>query len=95
MKKDISNVIGELCEFLGYNLSPEMIQALAKHVSIDSMRSITMEALPAEHKDAMKRFFRKGQVGDWKNYFEGQKLEEWNGWIAKNLEGTDIKITFE
>jgi hypothetical protein len=95
MKNDLPKVIGELCEFLGYNLSPETIQALAKHVSIDSMRSDAMETVPPEHKVTMKRFFRKGQVGDWKNYFEGQKLEEWNGWIAKNLEGTDIKITFE
>ncbi len=44
---------------------------------------------------AMTRFFRKGEVGDWKNYFTGEKLKEWDEWIEKNLEGTDIKITFE
>ncbi len=43
----------------------------------------------------MTKFFRKGEVGDWKNYFTGEKLEEWDEWIQKNLEGTDIKIAFE
>ena len=43
----------------------------------------------------MAQFFRKGQIGDWKNYFTGQKLEEWDAWIKQNLEGTDIKMVFE
>jgi hypothetical protein len=43
----------------------------------------------------MTKFFRKGEVGDWKNYFCGEKLEEWDQWIKTHLDGTDIKITFE
>ena len=40
-------------------------------------------------------FFRKGQVGDWKNHFTGNKLKKWDDWIAKNLEGSDINFKFE
>ena len=38
-----------------------------------------------------KNFMRKGQVGDWKNYFDPEKNKEWNAWIAKNISGTDME----
>ena len=44
--------------------------------------------------ETMKKFFRKGEVGDWKNYFTGTKLDDWNTWIKRELEGTDIQIQF-
>ena len=46
-------------------------------------------------KDVYSKFFRKGKVGDWKNYFEGESLSQWDQWIAENLEGTDLKMVFE
>ena len=38
LKKDSTAVISDLCQFLGYPMSTEKIQQLAKHVSIDNMR---------------------------------------------------------
>jgi hypothetical protein len=46
-------------------------------------------------KKMMTNFFRKGQIGDWKNYFTGDKLKEWDDWIEDNLTGTEIKMVFE
>jgi hypothetical protein len=46
-------------------------------------------------KKMMTNFFRKGQIGDWKNYFTGEKLKEWDDWIEDNLTGTEIKMVFE
>jgi hypothetical protein len=46
-------------------------------------------------KNMYSKFFRKGEVGDWKNYFSGEKLVEWDEWIKNNLEGTDLKMSFE
>ena len=48
-----------------------------------------------EMSKKMAQFFRKGVIGDWKNHFAGEKLEEWDAWIQRNLEGTDIKMVFE
>ncbi len=45
--------------------------------------------------DMMNKFFRKGLVGDWKNYFSGEKLEEWDKWIQQQLEGTSLKIAYD
>ena len=37
------------------------------------------------------QFMRKGQVGDWKNYFDGEKNEKWHKWIADNIKGTGLE----
>ena len=95
MKKDLPKVIQDLCDFLGYELSAEKISALVEHVSIDNMRQISVEMSPPDMKEMAEKHFRKGMVGDWKNYFEGEKLEEWNKWIEENMKDTDIKMSFE
>ena len=62
------------------------------------MRKHGSEAMFGKDKEmskTMQQFFRKVQIGDWKNYFSGEKLEEWDAWISQNLEGTDIKMVFE
>ena len=29
-------------------------------------------------------FIRKGVVGDWKNFFEGEEVKKWDEWIENN-----------
>ena len=41
-----------------------------------------------------KNFFRKGIVGDGEHYFEGDNRKQWDDWVKKNIEGTDIKFTY-
>ena len=66
-----------------------------KHVSIDNMRERSVELSPFDHKEFVRNHYRKGKVGGWKDYFKGDRLQEWNKWIDENLSGTDIKLSFE
>eukprot|EP00095_Tigriopus_kingsejongensis_P010107 snap_masked-scaffold152_size304267-processed-gene-1.5 protein:Tk10107 transcript:snap_masked-scaffold152_size304267-processed-gene-1.5-mRNA-1 annotation:"hypothetical protein DAPPUDRAFT_49070" len=93
MKKDHKPMLRSICEFTGYKRSEKEIEVLAKHLTIDNMRKGAVKsAKDEEEKLFYTHFFRKGQVGDWKNYFEGEKLVEWDQWIQKSLEGTDIEL---
>ena len=38
------------------------------------------------------KFFRKGKVGGWSEYFRGEQLEAFEKWIEDNLAGTDITL---
>ncbi len=93
MKGNLPEVISELCDFTGCQLSPEKRSALAEHVSIDNMRKIAKESdfVPG----AGEKFFRKGKVGEGKEYLEGEMLAEWNKWIKESLDGTGIVMPNE
>eukprot|EP00094_Tigriopus_californicus_P008954 TCALIF_08630-PA protein Name:"Similar to SULT1C4 Sulfotransferase 1C4 (Homo sapiens)" AED:0.11 eAED:0.11 QI:74/0.71/0.62/1/0.85/0.75/8/100/616 len=96
LKKDHAKGVRELSEFLGIKRTEDEIRTLVKHLSIDEMRKRAMqEAKDSEEKVEFSKFFRKGVVGDWKNYFAGEKLEEWENWIKENVQGTDIQMNFE
>jgi hypothetical protein len=92
MKKDLISVIRDTSKFLGKHLTDYRVLQLDDHLYIDNFRQLVTEAF---NDPMMTKFIRKGKVGDWKNYFTEEKLQIWNDWIAKNLEGTDIKMTFE
>ena len=89
MKKDLPKIIRELCAFTGHDaLSEEKQAALLEHVSIENMRDIAKDQDFVPGVGA--RFFRKGKVGNWKEYFNGERLQEWDDWIKEELAGTDI-----
>ena len=71
---------------------------LDDHLYIGNLRKHSKEAMfnkDSAMSKSMDHFFRKGEIGDWKNYFSGEKLDEWDTWINQNLEGTNIKMVFE
>jgi hypothetical protein len=95
MIKDQKKVIGELCSFLDHPLSSESIDKLIKITSIDSMRKTTMDKeVDDKSKERVKMHFRKGVIGNWKEYFAGENLVTWNKWVQDNLKDTDIKMAF-
>lgn len=97
MKNDHLKILNELCIFTGNSdYSYAQMEALKNHLTIDNMRKAAAEHWKDDESKAQsKAFFRKGKVGDWKNHFGEEKLAEWNSWIQKNLEGTDIDMQFE
>ena len=80
------------------NQIPLQVLTLDDHLYIGNMRKHGSESMSngdQNMKKMMTNFFRKGQIGDWKNYFTGEKLKEWDDWIEDNLTGTEIKMVFE
>ena len=95
LKRDTPGQIKGIGEFLGRNLTKEQVESLCHTTNIDTMRTMgTKVATDEKDKQFAEKFFRKGKVGNWTEYFEGDKLEEFNKWIEENLDGTDITIPF-
>ncbi|TRY80471.1 hypothetical protein TCAL_13353, partial [Tigriopus californicus] len=96
MKQDHKAGLKDLAQFLGYERTEEELDTLVKHLTIDNMRNISVAKARNDYeKEFLAKFFRKGQVGDWSNYFQGETLQKWNEWIKKHLEGTDIVMRFK
>ena len=90
MKKDQKTVIKDLCKFLDHPLSSEKIDALVSHVDFENMKNNPM-ANPTAGLKIQGKFMRKGEVGDWKNFFTTERSEKWNQWIKENIEGTGLE----
>ena len=94
MKKDQKGVIKELCDFLDHPLPEDLMDRLCDHVKFENMKK-NPHANPSGalhllgNKD--KSFMRKGEVGDWKNFFDDERNSTWNRWIKQNIEGTGLE----
>ncbi len=94
MKKDHSGNVVKLSNFLGYNLSDQAIEAVVEQSSFGSMHKEYKEMWTnVQSWKQGSSLVRKGEVGDWVNYFS----EEQSRWIEdrckKDLE--PLGITFQ
>ena len=86
MKNNPVKEVTDLSIFLNHQLKEETISELVDYLDFGNVK--------ARASDQKKTFYRKGVVGDWKNYFQGDKLKLWDDWISKQVEGTDIQFSF-
>ena len=88
MKKDLISVIKDVSKYIGYHMTELKVLELDDHLFVDNFRKIIVEGYGGAPK--MKKFVRKGQVGDWKNYFTEENCQIWDDWIKRHLHDTDI-----
>lgn len=72
LHRDFAAEVRRIAAVLGLNLTDADVDRLRVETSIDSLRK--------EYKDDSRyqgsKFFRKGEIGDWKNHFEGNTLKD-------------------
>ena len=91
MKTNPMRVIENLCTFLEHSLTYSLKTKLSEHVHFETMRSNPFSSpIPPFVLDQSK-FFRKGLVGDWQNYFDKSGSEMWEVWKQNNINGTDLE----
>jgi len=89
MKKDQRQIIEDLSVFLNHPLTTELVDQLVDHLKFDNMK-VNPSANPTAGMNLKSDFMRKGQVGDWKNFFTPEKTEEWATWIQEKTRGTGL-----
>ncbi len=103
MKTDQGKVIRDFAKFLGKDFPDDKVEALCEHLKFDKLKNNDAVnhkppkgAVPDEVREKFN-FFRKGQVGDWKNFFTADEaeLKAFDEWIKTKSEGLEGYKSFD
>ncbi len=97
MKHDLAAQIRRMGAFLGKELSPQAVAAIAEYGTFERMR-----ANPYTNRDGNPRVdfsiahpMRKGEVGDWRNYFTTEQDERFKAVWDQKMGGTGLAKYFD
>ncbi|XP_067680695.1 sulfotransferase 1C2-like [Haliotis asinina] len=101
LKQDPVKNIRTVADFLGVTVSDELCEQIAEACSFKKLKSANTEV--KEHvtnasnmwKEGHQGVYRKGEVGDWKNWITVAQNEKFDGVIERRFEGTGIVFTYE
>ncbi|XP_053112700.1 sulfotransferase 1C2-like [Hemicordylus capensis] len=96
MTKDLSKAVKKVSTFLGVNASENAIHDICKKSSFSEMKSNTeKENNDPNHTvcaltSSRKLIFRKGTVGDWKNYFTPRQSRMFEETFNKKMKCSEV-----
>ncbi|XP_071957078.1 sulfotransferase 1C3-like [Antedon mediterranea] len=96
MKKDLGGVITKVSEFFGWPIPDGKLKEVVQHCKFSSMKKnpkTNYEKILQYSRNPAFRFMRKGQVGDWKNYFTVSQSEAFDVLYEEKMKGSGL--TFE
>ncbi|KMT20768.1 hypothetical protein BVRB_1g007350 isoform B [Beta vulgaris subsp. vulgaris] len=96
LKEDPTTHLKRLAEFIGMPFSSEeesegVIKQIVELCSIKNMKEVNKSGVINKFFEK-KSYFRKGEVGDWTNYFTPAMVERMNKLMEEKLEGTDLSF---
>ncbi|XP_043916127.1 sulfotransferase 6B1-like [Protopterus annectens] len=86
LKQNLYEGVKSLAAFLGFSLNEEQLQSITKKGDFQAMKSKSQEKNPS----LVNIFYRKGEVGDWRNYFSEAQNLEMDAMFEKYLAGTKL-----
>ncbi|XP_030628174.1 sulfotransferase 6B1-like [Chanos chanos] len=86
LKQDLSGGVRQVSEFFGFSLTDSQVQTIAEESTFQAMKESSQDS----HGQMGNVFFRKGEIGDWKNHFSQSQSEEMDAAFEKHLAGTQL-----
>ncbi|CAH1773533.1 unnamed protein product, partial [Owenia fusiformis] len=97
MKRNPIEEIQKIATFLGKDVNDEMLEKIHQHTKFDSMKSNPMVNFTnisvIDH--SVSPFMRKGEIGDWKNYFTVSQDERFMKMYNDKMGQIDFDLTFD
>ncbi|PON99287.1 Sulfotransferase domain containing protein [Trema orientale] len=100
VKNDVVFYIKHIAEFLGFPFSEEeerqgLIKEIAEVCSFEKMKNLKVNIDGKHHSGKPnKNLFRKGEVGDWKNYFTPSMIERMEKLIHDKFKNSNLVFNF-
>ena len=97
MKRDLPTAVAQIAKFINQDISKELVEEIAHRTTFANMKkdsSANYEEFRPFFKPTGTDFLRKGEVGDWKNYFTPEQAARLDAVYDKKLKGTGIDLEF-
>ena len=100
MKKDLASSVKQVARFFKKSLSDDMVDALVDHLSFTKMKhnpAVNREegVLNGIFNNKESHFMRKGEVGDWKNYFTDEMNKRMDETIEMHFKPIGLEFHYE
>ncbi len=99
MKKDLASNVRKVASFLKKDLTDTQIQSLVEHLGFKKMKENAAVNMEDKREFAFSgpdgSFLRKGEIGDWKNYFTEEMNKRMDEAIEKHFKGTGLEFIYE
>lgn len=88
MKRDLRKTAEKVASFLEKKIPEKDMDKLMEHLSFQKMKqnpTCNLDAIVKAVGGEEGTFMRKGQTGDWKNYFSNELAEKFNETFKKSV----------
>jgi hypothetical protein len=95
MKHDHAGSVARLASFLDLNVDSQLIDtvvALSSFQSMTSNETTNFDWIP--QKADKPKHFRKGDIGDWRNYFGAEQSQQMDDLFTKKLKDSGLQFDF-
>ena len=91
--QDSPGAIQKIAKFIGKELPPEIVERIANQTSFNAMKKD--EKVNYSWINGIKGdFIRKGEVGDWKNYFTEEQNKRLDSLYTEKIAGSGLEFQF-
>ncbi|CAH1782524.1 unnamed protein product, partial [Owenia fusiformis] len=97
LKKSPLEQIKQIAGFLEKDLGDDVLKAICDHVSFANMKAnpmVNYEGFPIMNHD-ISPFMRKGEIGDWKNYFTTEEDAAFMKLYREKMKDRSLTFDFE
>ncbi|XP_052094792.1 amine sulfotransferase-like [Mytilus californianus] len=92
MKKDLVGNIFKIADFLETSCSKELAETIAEKCSFDNLKANRIDPTSFMTEGGQSTLYRKGQVGDWKNWFTVSQNEIFDRNYRDVMKGTTLNF---
>ena len=90
LTQEVDATIARIAEFVGVALTPELLEKVKVESSFGTMEKINERT----ERDQKRNFFRKGEIGDWRNHFSEAQSKEFDQLYEERLGGLGLQFDF-
>ena len=96
MKRDLLSVVTRIAKFIGSNVDEEVIKEIAFKTSFEQMKDNQLANLSWSRlrRQGSVPFMRKGEVGDWRNYFSEEQSKRVDAIYSARFKPVGLELEF-